>query len=139
MTQKFPVLLRNCWFGLNYLFRNNIRSIPITTTQYTVLRSLYENKRRCLNQDDLAKLIYTNKNNLSSIIYRLKALGYVTLQKNNDRRCNEITLTATGQKLYLEAQKKAHITLDKLSEGMSDDEVMSLVKYLERFNKYFDC
>ena len=98
---KFPILMRSCWFGLNYLFREKISSCPITTVQYTVLRTLFEANTKKLNQKELASLIATNKNNLSSIVKRLEVLKYILFLPNpEDKRENIIKITAKGEKVF---------------------------------------
>ena len=42
ISNKFPVLIRACWFSLNHHFSKKISALPITTVQYTVLRNLYD-------------------------------------------------------------------------------------------------
>lgn len=133
--KRFPNLVRCCWFGLNYLFREKISQLPITTVQYTVLRILYDSRSKMLNQKDLAILIATNKNNLSSIVKRLEVLGYVVMtQKPCDKRENIIKITTTGQKIYLISKEKANKLEAKITEGMESTELQSLSEYLERIN-----
>ena len=106
--KRFPNLVRCCWFGLNYLFRERISHLPITTVQYTVLRTLYDSQSKKLNQKDLAILIATNKNNLSAIIKRLELLGYIELIQNpHDKRENIIKITSKGEDIYQVSKEKA--------------------------------
>ena len=133
--KRFPNLVRCCWFGLNYLFREKISQLPITTVQYTVLRILYDSRSKMLNQKELASLIVTNKNNLSSIVKRLEVLGYIVMtQKPCDKRENIIKITTTGQKIYLISKEKANELEAEITQGMESTELKVLSEYLERIN-----
>ena len=132
---KFPILIRSCWFGLNYLFREKISSCPITTVQYTVLRTLFEAHNKKLNQKELASLIATNKNNLSSIVKRLEVLKYIVHIPNpEDKRENIIKITAQGEKVFLLVNQKALDLQDVLTNKFSTQELIELSGYMTRIN-----
>jgi len=132
---KFPILIRSCWFGLNYLFREKISSCPITTVQYTVLRTLFEAHNKKLNQKELASLIATNKNNLSSIVKRLEVLKYIVHIPNpEDKRENIIKITAQGEKVFLLVNQKALDLQDILTNKFSKQELIELSGYMTRIN-----
>jgi DNA-binding MarR family transcriptional regulator len=132
---KFPILIRSCWFGLNYLFREKISSCPITTVQYTVLRTLFEAHNKKLNQKELASLIATNKNNLSSIVKRLEVLKYIVHIPNpEDKRENIIKITAQGEKVFLLVNQKALDLQDVLTNKFSKQELIELSGYMTRIN-----
>ena len=132
---KFPILIRSCWFGLNYLFREKISSYPITTVQYTVLRTLFEAHKKKLNQKELASLIATNKNNLSSIVKRLEVLKYIVFLPNpEDKRENIIKITAKGEKMFLLVNQKALDLQHGLTNSFSKKELIEFSDYLARIN-----
>ena len=135
-SSKFPVLIRACWFSLNHHFSRKISSLPITTVQYTVLRTLFDYNEQKINQGELSKLISSNKNNLSSIINRLKGLGYVELHKNKkDMREKNISLSVKGKEVFFECRKKAILIQDRMTKDFLPDDVTSLTKYLETVNQ----
>ena len=132
---KFPILMRSCWFGLNYLFREKISSCPITTVQYTVLRTLFEANTKKLNQKELASLIATNKNNLSSIVKRLEVLKYILFLPNpEDKRENIIKITAKGEKVFFLVNQKALDLQHGLTNRFSKQELIEFSDYLARIN-----
>ena len=132
---KFPILIRSCWFGLNYLFREKISSCPITTVQYTVLRTLFEAHNKKLNKKELASLIATNKNNSSSIVKRLEVLKYIVHIPNpEDKRENIIKITAQGEKVFLLVNQKALELQDVLTNKFSKQELIELSGYMTRIN-----
>ena len=103
---RIPVLLRGAWFGMNRAFRERLSEIGITTVQYTALRCLHENKG--LNQEMLASLMSTNKNNCSALLKRLDSK--VLIEKKvitSDRRNFTLSLTPKGLSLFFKAEKIA--------------------------------
>ena len=134
-SSKFPVLIRACWFSLNHHFSRKISSLPITTVQYTVLRTLFDFNEQKINQRELSTLISSNKNNLSSIIKRLQGLGYVELHENKkDMREKNISLSEKGKEVFFECRKKAILIQDRLINDLLPNDIMSLTKYLETVN-----
>ena len=62
--------------------------------QYTVLRCLIESGGKGLNQTELAGVIFSNKNNISSILMRMEQSGYILrTQAKYDQRENIISVT----------------------------------------------
>ena len=135
-TKKFPVLIRCCWFGINHLFREKIFKIPLTTVQYTVLRTIYDSSQTQLNQRELALLISTNQNNLSSILNRLEDMKYIKIVGNPfDKRENQIKLTETGKKIFLDGRKKAEDLQKGITQALKHSDMIELSEYLTRINK----
>ncbi|MDA8775708.1 MarR family transcriptional regulator [Opitutales bacterium] len=138
-SDKFPILLRYCWFGLNQEFRKKIQPIALTTVQYTVLRTIHEKLPDSINQSDLSKLISTNKNNISSIVKRLLVLGYVKTSVNLlDKREKQISISETGIAIYLTAKKQADGVKQALFQNFKQSELSTLNRYFKRINKKAD-
>ena len=103
---RIPVLLRGAWFGMNRAFRERLSEIGITTAQYTALRCLHENKG--LNQEMLASLMSTNKNNCSALLKRLDSKELIKKKViTSDRRNFTLSLTPKGLSLFFKAEKIA--------------------------------
>jgi DNA-binding MarR family transcriptional regulator len=133
---RFPVLIRCCWFGLNRLLRERIAALPVTTVQYTVLRTIHDCRPKKLNQRELAALISTNKNNLSSIVKRLEALKYIKLEGNpEDKRENKINITSIGNEIFKKSEKIALELQEKVTNDLTTREENLLSKYLTRVNE----
>ena len=128
---RLPVILRGAWFGLNRVFRKRLRELGITTTQYTALRCLHENKG--LNQNSLANLMSTNKNNSSALIKRLYAQGLI-LKKAipSDRRNFTLNLTEKGKVTFLQAEKIASNLQREVMGVLPDNSEPSLISILEK-------
>ena len=128
---RLPVLLRGVWFGLNRVFRKRLRELGITTTQYTALRCLHENKG--LNQNSLANLMSTNKNNSSALIKRLYAQGLILKEAiPSDRRNFTLNLTEKGKVTFLQAEKIASNLQREVMGVLPDNSEPNLVSILEK-------
>ena len=75
--QRLPPLLRNCWIKLNSAFQKRLQPIGITPDQYIVLRWLYEKQSFQINQSDLAKLMFTDANNISGLTLRMEKANLI--------------------------------------------------------------
>ena len=128
---RLPVLLRGVWFGLNRVFRKRLRELGITTTQYTALRCLHENKG--LNQNSLANLMSTNKNNSSALVKRLYAQGLI-LKKAipSDRRNFTLNLTEKGKVTFLQAEKIACDLQREVMGVLPDNSEPRFISILEK-------
>ena len=131
----FPAVLRSTWFGLNKIFRNKLKSLSITPVQYTVLRCLIESGDEGLNQTELAGVIFSNKNNTSSILRRMEKNGYILrTQARNDQRENIISATPRGKSLFKSAQKRAIEVRGEVFSFLSPDDEISFCNSLQKIN-----
>ncbi len=132
---RFPILVRCCWFGLNHLFRVKISDLPLTTVQYTVLRTINNFGSKKLNQRTIATLIATNKNNLSTIIKRLEELKYIKIAVNSkDKRESQIKLSLSGKNIFRKSNKIASDLQENVMSEFNEHEIKSLTNYLVRVN-----
>ena len=128
---RFPVLLRGAWFGMNRVFRERLKSLGITTSQYTVLRCLKEADG--INQSVLSQRISTNKNNCSSLVNRLCQQGLIHKKViTNDRRNFNLKLSSKGKDIFYQAESVAldlqKEVLEKLPPHAEEQIVSSLQK-----------
>jgi DNA-binding MarR family transcriptional regulator len=99
---RFPILLRGAWFGMNKAFRERISGLGLTTSQYTILRSLSENPG--ISQEVLCKMIGGNKNNASALVKRMVSSGLIDKKKrNDDKRTFALFLSQNGEGIFEEA------------------------------------
>ena len=128
---RFPILLRGAWFGMNKAFRERIGSLGLTTSQYTILRNLSENPG--ISQDELAKLIGGNKNNASSLVKRMTSSGLIARKPNkSDKRAFEIFLTSKGEKLFKETTLIADNLRKEVLLGLPSNTEEELVHLLSK-------
>ena len=128
---RVPVLLRGAWFGLNRAFRERLSEIGITTVQYTALRCLHENKG--LNQEMLASLMSTNKNNCSALLKRLDSKELIKKKViTSDRRNFTLSLTPKGLSLFFKAEKIAQELQKEVIGVLPVDSEQKLVSLLNK-------
>ena len=126
---RFPILLRGAWFGMNKAFRERIGSLGLTTSQYTILRNLSGNPG--ISQDELAKLIGGNKNNASSLVKRMTSSGLIARKPNkSDKRAFAIFLTSKGEKLFKETTLIADNLRKEVLSGLPSNIEEELVHLL---------
>ena len=131
----FPAVLRSTWFGLNKIFRNKLKSLSITPVQYTVLRCLIESGEEGLNQTELAGIIFSNKNNTSSILRRMEKSGYILRsQARYDQRENIISVTPKGKSLFKSAQKYAYEVRGEAFSFLTPKDEISFCSSLQKIN-----
>lgn len=137
--KKFPILMRECWFGLNQVFRKKLENLPITTVQYTVLRTIYESWPQNLNQQEIAHSITTQKNNLTPIIKRLAELNYIEFKSNPcDKREKKILINEMGKRIYRQANALAMSLQSDLFSNFTEEDRHSIVDYLKRCNSQME-
>ena len=106
--QKFPVLLRGAWFGMNKAFRGKLERSSITPVQYTVLRNLVEGEGSVLSQQCLANALGTNKNNLADLLNRMEEKKLIKRHENKvDQRNKSVSITEDGMIEFVRAREQA--------------------------------
>ena len=137
--QKFPVLLRGTWFGINRAFRRKLEKISITPVQYTVLRNLSEGEGRALSQQNLADALSTNKNNLADLLNRMEERKLVKRYGNpNDHRNKKVAITKRGRNEFARARKHALNLQEEILALFSKDEQSALLSCFSRCNGKLD-
>ena len=125
---RFPILLRGAWFGMNKAFRERISGLGLTTSQYTILRCLYENPG--ISQDELTKLIGGNKNNASALVKRMVVVKLIIKRPNKaDKRTCQLFLCSKGKSAYRKASMEAIGLRKKIISSLpkaSEEELISL-------------
>ena len=134
-TDSFPILIRSCWFGLNKIFRNKLRSLSLTPVQFTILRCLNENGENGISQELLSTMIFSNKNNTSSILKRMEKMGYITREQNRtDQREKIISCTNKGKNVFKLAACEATDVRQETIENLTSEEMVSICNSLEKIN-----
>jgi DNA-binding MarR family transcriptional regulator len=116
---------------MNRAFRERLSEIGITTVQYTALRCLHENKG--LNQEMLASLMSTNKNNCSALLKRLDSKELIKKKViTSDRRNFTLSLTPKGLSLFFKAEKIAQELQKEVIGVLPVDSEQKLVSLLKK-------
>lgn len=105
--------------------------LPITPDQFKVLTHLWQKDGR--SQQELADLSDRNRANVTRIIDILEREGLVARKDDeNDRRVFKIHLTHTGKDLEAAAAGCAKITLEAACRGVSEEEIETCRKVLQK-------
>ena len=134
--KRFPLLLRSAWFGLNQSFRIRIKPLGITPDQFTVLRWLHEKKGECICQSDLAQLMSSDNNTITSIINRMETNGWVKrLPHLHDQRAKQLNIQEAGEALYFKAQAIAHELEDEIMSSLSEAERLMYLEFMHKVSR----
>lgn len=128
---SFPPSLRACWIKLNAEFQKRLSPIGLTPDQYTALRWLNESKEDAICQKDLAKLMFTDPNNISGLVKRMESTGMLRRKNSRyDKRRKLLEITHKGKSLLNlatpVARKLENETLSKLNTKEKKQLISSL-------------
>lgn len=131
--KRFPLLLRSAWFSLNQSFRIRIKPLGLTPDQFTVLRWLHEKKGECIRQSDLAQLMSSDNNTITSIINRMETNGWVKREPHiHDQRAKQLIIQEAGEALYFEAQAFARTLEDEIMNSLSEAERSMYLEFMQK-------
>lgn len=134
--KRFPLLLRSAWFGLNQSFRTRLKPFGLTPDQFTVLRWLYEKKGECIRPSDLAQLMSSDNNTITSIINRMEANGWVKRSPHiHDQRAKQLIIQEAGEALYFKGQAAAHKLEDEIMKTLSDAERLMYLEFMHKVSR----
>jgi DNA-binding MarR family transcriptional regulator len=103
------------------------------------LRNLSEGEGRVLNQQDLADLLSTNKNNLADLLNRMEDRKLVKRHDNPiDQRNKKVAITERGRKEFLQARKHALSLQGDILSLFSKEKQSALLSYFSRCNEKLD-
>lgn len=121
-------------FMATMLKRNNI---DLTPEQFLLIDMLWN--QGDLSQQQLADAMQKDKNSITKLIDAIERKGLVVrLQNPNDRRSNTIVLTEMGQNMKLEAKKVGISLLDKMLEGIAEEDIQHFLDTMRRITQNMD-
>ena len=131
--RRFPLLLRSAWFGLNQSFRARLKPHGLTPDQFTVLRWLYEKKGECVRQADLAQLMSSDNNTITSIITRMEKSQWVKRKPHiKDQRANQLMIMEAGEVIYFKGQAEAYALEEEVMSALTDGERLMYLELMEK-------
>lgn len=134
--KRFPLLLRSAWFGLNQSFRIRLKPFGLTPDQFTVLRWLHEKKGECVRPSDLAQLMSSDNNTITSIINRMESNGWVKRTPHiHDQRAKQLIIQEAGEALYLKGQAAAHALEDEVMKSLSEAERLMYLEFMHKVSQ----
>src|SRR5258706_1367633 len=107
--RRLPPLLRRAWYSLNQAFRRRITHLGITPDQYSILRWLTEGDLKGLTQREIADLMASDPNTITSILNRMEESGMITRREHEaDRRAHRGRLKTRGRRALAEGHPIAY-------------------------------
>ena len=134
--RRFPPLLRSCWIKLNATLQKRLQGLGITPDQYIALRWMHEMFPQKLNQVALAKLMYTDANNISGLISRMENEKLVERTSSiNDKRQKTLNITPHGKSKFLAAQPIAQSLEKEVVSSIVQKNQDGFLRLLCRLNR----
>ena len=105
--------------------------VPLTPEQFMLIDLLWN--QGPLSQQELADQLQKDKNSVTKLVDAIERKGFVVRQQNpNDRRSNTIILTDKAFTLRDDAKTKGISILNKMLEGIPENELHSFLETLEK-------
>jgi len=131
----FNLLKTGSW--MDEKMKKALKPFDLTHAQLNVLHTLYENDPEPVCANELKKRILVNNPDVTRLLDRLVKKGYVlreTCPKN--RRKIDISLTASGRKLFEKAHLSAKHSLgDFFEKQITEDEARELRRILHKIRE----
>ncbi|MBR2298038.1 MAG: MarR family transcriptional regulator [Bacteroidales bacterium] len=110
------------------------RGVPLTPEQFILIDLLWNQGE--MSQQQLADQMQKDKNSVTKLVDAIEKKGFVVRQQNpHDRRSNTIVLTEKAEQLKIGAKQKGIYILDKMLEGISEDELRNFLQTLDKLDK----
>ena len=110
------------------------RGVPLTPEQFILIDLLWNQGE--MSQQQLADQMQKDKNSVTKLVDAIEKKGFVVRQQNpHDRRSNTIVLTEKAEQLKIGAKQKGIYILDKMLEGISEEELRNFLQTLDKLDK----
>lgn len=107
--------------------------VPLTPEQFMLIDLLWNQGQ--MTQQQLADQMQKDKNSVTQLVDAIERKGFVVRKRNpEDRRSNTLVLTEKAENLKLDAKRKGIFILDKMLDGISEDELRAFLKTLRKLN-----
>jgi DNA-binding MarR family transcriptional regulator len=131
--RRLPPILRRAWYSLNQAFRRRIAHLDITPDQFTVLRWLNEAGGDGLTQRELADLMASDPNTVTSVLNRMESAGLIDRKPHEtDRRAKLVTLKTKGRKAYEAARDIACALQGSVMSAIPESRRAAFLEQLEK-------
>ena len=110
-----------------------LQDVPLTPEQFMLIDLLWNQGE--MSQQELADQMQKDKNSVTKLVDAIERKGFVVRRQNpEDRRSNTLVLTEKAETLKPGAKQKGMSILDKMLEGISEDELRSFLVTLRKLN-----
>ena len=107
--------------------------VPLTPEQFMLIDLLWNQGE--MTQQELADQLHKDKNSVTKLVDAIERKVFVIRRQNrNDRRANTLLLTDKAEILKPGAKKKGISILDKMLEGISEEELRTFLTTLRKLN-----
>jgi DNA-binding MarR family transcriptional regulator len=107
--------------------------VPLTPEQFMLIDLLWNQGE--MSQQELADQMHKDKNSVTKLVDAIERKGFVVRRQNaNDRRSNTLVLTEKAEILKPGAKQKGISILDKMLEGISEEELRTFLSTLHKLN-----
>ena len=131
MLTAVNMLIKTNKMHKRLLDSNVCKSIGLHRTQHMILMHLAR-KEKLPSQKELAEHMNITPAAVTGALKKLESGGYIERTIGGDNRYNEITITPLGKKVVSETRAMFSKIDTSLFVGFSDDEIIDLIKYLEK-------
>lgn len=109
------------------------QDVPLTPEQFMLIDLLWNQGE--MSQQELADQMHKDKNSVTRLVDAIERKGFVVRRQNtSDRRSNTLVLTEQAEKLKADAKQKGISILDKMLEGISEDELRTFLTTLRKLS-----
>ena len=109
------------------------QDVPLTPEQFMLIDLLWNQGE--MSQQELADQLQKDKNSVTRLVDAIERKGFVVRRQNtSDRRSNTLVLTEQAEKLKADAKQKGISILDKMLEGISEDELRTFLTILRKLS-----
>ena len=109
------------------------KDVPLTAEQFMLIDLLWNHGE--MSQQELADQLQKDKNSVTRLVDAIERKGFVVRRQNtSDRRSNTLVLTEQAEKLKADAKQKGISILDKMLEGISEDELRTFLTTLRKLS-----
>ena len=110
-----------------------LQDVPLTPEQFMLIDLLWNQGE--MSQQELADQMQKDKNSVTKLVDAIERKGFVIRRQNpDDRRSNTLVLTEKAETLKPGAKQKGISILDKMLEGITEDELRAFLVTLRKLN-----
>ncbi len=133
------------WIGrtskmVDYYIQEGLQQygLDLTKEQMVVLKKV--NDQDGLNQNELAFLTYRDKSSLARLLAKMEKKGYLYRQQNEeDKRINEVFLTALGREIFQECKVVIKDILHTMENNLCEAEIQETIRVLKQVQQNFNA
>lgn len=113
------------------LINNKLLELDLTFAQHFLLSSV--ESLQPVTQAELATYLYAVKSNVSSLIKKMEAKGYISRETGeSDRRSNKVSLTASGKRILTKSKIIELEVMKLMTDEISAEEMETLDRVMNR-------